>query len=150
MGAVFLGFSLLWTGLMLSFLPEAWGTPEGSEFWLLILFCLFGLPFVVVGLYETIGHFFYDARIRARTRYALTNRRALIALDGKKPSLKSWPIQPDTVVDFEEGVEATIHFATDSTKDSEGSWTHTRVGFELIADGDQVYRLIRQIQTGTA
>jgi hypothetical protein len=150
-GLLTLGFALFWTALGANGLVSgAWRTEQGFTFWLLILLPLTGLPILAFGLYETVGHVFYDARTRARTRYALTNRRALIALDGKKPSLTSWPIQPDTVVNFEEGAEATIYFATESSKDSEGSWTHTRVGFEFIADGDKVYRLIRQLQTGTA
>ena len=41
-------------------------------------FVLWGVPFVLVGLYIVVGRFFVDAFVRARTYYALTDRSALI------------------------------------------------------------------------
>ena len=150
LGLFVLGFALFWTagasgGLWMPGGPKL----EGSLGWFFIIFPLFGLPFIAIGLYATIGHFFHDARIRGRTRYALTNRRALIAVASATRKLTSWPIRPETVIDYQPGQPATIHLATDVSRDSDGDITRTRVGFDLIADGAQVYRLIRDIQTGT-
>ena len=40
-------------------------------------FALFGVPFVLMGLYVTVGRFFAKARIRSRTWYAVTDKRVL-------------------------------------------------------------------------
>jgi hypothetical protein len=152
LGSLFLlGFAVFWTaGAGMGIWSGEWREADGFMALFFFVFPIFGLPFIAVGLYGVIGHYFADARKRARTRYALTTRRALIAVDGRERLLRSWPIQPDTVVDFHPGPEASIRFATEVQVDSDGDKTHTRTGFELIPDGDTVMRLIRQIQTGTA
>lgn len=150
-GLFVLGFALFWTagasgGLWWPGGPKM----EGPLFWFFVLFPLFGIPFIGLGLFMTIGHFFHDAKTRGKTRYALTDRRALIATAGPPRVLKSWPIRPDTVIDYQPGNEGTIHLATETSRDSDGDVTRTRVGFDLIPDADRVYRLIRGIQTGNA
>ena len=145
-----LGFAVLWTaGAGVGLWSGAWRAESGFLRVFAIAFPLFGLPFIAVGLYGVFGHYMTDARRRARTRYALTNRRALIAEDGRQRLLRSWPIKGDTIIDFHPGPEAFIRFATEVQVDSEGDKTHTRIGFDRIPDGDAVMRLIRQIQTGT-
>jgi hypothetical protein len=44
-----------------------------------LMFQLWKAPFLVVGLYLVLGRFFIDAASRARTNYAVTNQRILIA-----------------------------------------------------------------------
>lgn len=151
-GSLFLlAFAVFWTaGAGMGIWSGEWRNADGFLALFFFAFPLFGLPFIAVGLYGVVGHYFTDARKRARTRYALTTRRALIAVDGRERLLRSWPIAPGTVIDFHPGPEASIRFATEVHVDSEGDKTHTRTGFELIPDGDTVMRLIRQIQTGTA
>src|SRR5215510_383992 len=43
-----------------------------------LFFALWGIPFVLIAAYITVGRFFVAARQRARTYYAVTNQRALI------------------------------------------------------------------------
>lgn len=64
----FLGFSIFWTTI------AATGAPD--------FFVLFGSLFVATGLYFTVGRFLLDAWLRGRTRYAVTDRRVLVARTG--------------------------------------------------------------------
>lgn len=43
-----------------------------------IIMALFGIPFVLIGLYYSIGRFFHDRHIRKKMIYGLTNQRVFI------------------------------------------------------------------------
>ncbi|MDH5451828.1 MAG: hypothetical protein OEY05_09325 [Paracoccaceae bacterium] len=148
-GLFVFGFAIFWTvGAATPFLQGlTGGMPQGAG-WFFIFFPLFGLPFIAAGYYMVIGQYFRDARQRRHTRYALTNRRALITSWAGKRTLKSFPIGPTSVVDYQPGPEATIYFATEVTKDSDGDTNSERIGFEHVPDGDAAYAIIRRIQSG--
>lgn len=73
-------FSLLWGGFAIFWEAAVLGipitAPSGSGPPLFM--ALFGIPFVVIGLYLIFGRFWVDAWMRANTLYALTDRRALV------------------------------------------------------------------------
>ena len=152
-GLFFFGFALFWTaGASTPVIMLLRGSDNVDVPWLFALFFpLFGLPFLAVGFYMVIGHYFWDAYLRKRTRYALTTRRALITTWPRGiRTLKSYPIKPDTVIDYAPGDEATIYFANETHTDSDGDKTTTRIGFQLIRDGAGAYAAIRRIQTEAA
>lgn len=131
-GLAFAGFALVWMIM---------ASQAGGGFW------MFGLIHFFVGLGVAFGAMFWNAWRRRHTWYTLTDRRAFIATDipfkGRK--LNSYPITPDTVISYQAGDLATLHFASEMRQGNKRNYT-VPVGFERVTDGDEVYRLMRDIQ----
>lgn len=142
-GLVFAGFAIFWIAMALGQVP-------GSSF-MGIVFPLFGLPFLVIGLREAGLGVLWAAYRRRHTWYSLTNRRAFIATDlfGRR-DLEAYPIGPATVLDLQDGKQTGhIWFATDFVKTQRGS-KRRRIGFTHLNDSRAVYDLMRQMQRDTA
>ena len=138
-GLVFVAVAAGWTMVALSI-------PGGAG----VLMALFGLPFAGIGLYLTVGHWFVSARLRRRTFYTLTDRRALVGRTSRTGrTLDSHPIGPETELELIEGPPDTIWFAREVVRHDEGESIQL-IGFERIADGRQVLALMRQVQRGAA
>ena len=69
----FIPASLLWGGFAIFWESKVLSAPNAP-----IFMAIWGVPFMLVGLYLIIGRFFVDAWIRRSTNYALTNQRVLI------------------------------------------------------------------------
>jgi hypothetical protein len=110
----------------------------------------FSVPFLGVGGGLVLGTWFYSFNMHKFIRYALSNRRAYVAKSFLRHSLESYPIGPDATITLIQGKYDTVNFHTEHGRDSDGDKTTTKVGFEHIADGPEVYRLIRNIQKGIA
>jgi hypothetical protein len=65
-------FSLFWAGFAIFWNTGVWASDAPLEFQ------LFGIPFIIMGLYVTIGRFLLDIFIRSKTNYMVSNRRVLI------------------------------------------------------------------------
>ncbi len=74
MDAFLVPFSVLWTGFAVFWTGAV--LVSGAS----VSFALFGLPFVVAGLYFIFGRFVVKARRKRQTAYGLTDRRALVAV----------------------------------------------------------------------
>lgn len=131
-GCLFAGFALFW---MIK------ASMAGGYFW------TFGLIHFSVGVAMILGALVYGPWRRRHTWYTLTNRRAFIATDlpflGRK--LKSWPIDGSAKLDYQPGDMATITFARDFRQTKNGT-REVPIGFERIADGNTVYRLMTDIR----
>ena len=86
--AFLIPFSLLWLGFALFWNIAVWTLPfegEGPD----PTFKLFGLPFLIIGIYAVIGRFFHDAAIRKKLAYSLTDQRVLIVKGNRSAKLTS-------------------------------------------------------------
>ena len=88
---------------------------------------LFGIPFVLIGLYLVVGRFLLDAWIRRGLYYAVTDKRVLIFRSG--PFRKFTAINlgqlPDVNLSESPGGRGTIRFgaATSTWSRNQFSWT---------------------------
>lgn len=96
-------FSLVWGGFAMFWNNDVWKTDADLSF------KLFGLPFLFIGLYVTIGRFFVDIAIRRNTSYYVTNRRIIIT---RASNLKSLDIKRLPTVEWSERSDGsgTIRF----------------------------------------
>ena len=107
--ALMVPFTLLWCGFAIFW--EAGASASG-----LTMFSLWGVPFVLVGLYMVVGRFFYDAWLRSRTSYALTDRRALILSGAFEQKLTSVELSTLTELHYKPGSggQGTIVFGPEA------------------------------------
>ncbi|MBL4808020.1 MAG: aspartate carbamoyltransferase catalytic subunit [Rhodobacteraceae bacterium] len=137
-GVVFFGFSIFWVTMALK-----GSGPDGG---LGAVFPLFGVPFVLVGFYLVIGHWFFDSYKRSRTRYALTDKRALIAVRVFGKRMKSYPITRSKPITVKEGHMDSVIFDSVEKRGKNGSYT-VDIGFQYIPDAMDVYKMMRDIQS---
>ncbi|MBR9842626.1 MAG: aspartate carbamoyltransferase catalytic subunit [Rhodobacteraceae bacterium] len=133
-GLAFAGFALFWMVM---------AAQVGGFFW------MFGLIHFSVGLALAAGPIFWDAFRRRHSWYTLTNRRAFIATDLplKGRNLESYPLTAETPLSLVDGPPTTVYFAAGLRRGHNGKKQHTKIGFERIDEGREVYRMMRQIQS---
>lgn len=141
-------FSLLWGGF--AFFWEYSVLQSDAP----IFMKLWGIPFVLVGLYITVGRFFFDSYIRGKTWYAVTNERILIINDGFNKKVKNINLKTLTEIELRPQREnrGTIIFGAMNPFESfrffsaSGMQGNSTPRFEGIENAKQVYQLIQQQQ----
>ena len=96
-------FSILWCGF--AFFWEGTVLTVDAP----IMFKLWGIPFVCVGLYMVFGRFLWTAFMRKRTSYVITNRRIIRARGNKIDMLDGKSLPPMHTTAFRDG-SGTISF----------------------------------------
>lgn len=143
-------FSLMWGGF--AFFWEFGVVSSGAPFF----FSVWGIPFVLVGLYMIVGRFFFDIAQRQKTFYALTNERVIILSGLISQNTKSLQIEklPEINISTRNNGTGTITFGASHPM----SWIYSGSGFpnmglyasapsfEMIADARMVYQQIKQMQ----
>jgi hypothetical protein len=113
---VLIPFSLLWLGFATHWelIAVATGSPPYQILW--------GLLFVVIGVYLLVGRFAVDAYLRDRTSYAVTSVAAYVMREGAFPTVRRYAsgALDATTVEMTSGDVGTIRFASDAGPF--GSW----------------------------
>ena len=73
------GFAIFWEFMASTGVANAQAKQAQGPVW---VFPLFGIPFVVIGLYFIFGRFIYKAWRKRRTYYAVTNKRVIVLTKG--------------------------------------------------------------------
>jgi hypothetical protein len=139
-------FSLLWSSVALSGIGSAWNT--GAD----LSSRLFGLPFLVAGLYATFGRFFIDMILRSKMIYFITNKRILIQRRSSGAKLKSVDIGRIPALELDERADGsgTIRFGSSGGwfgSNNLGIWQPTfdsTPQFIRIPNARSVYQLIHK------
>ncbi len=148
--ALMIPFSLLWGGFALfwEFSVVSGGAP--------FFFMLWGVPFVLVGLYMIVGRFFFDRAQRSKTYYALTNEQVIIISGVFNQNTQTLDIKklPELNISAKRDGRGTITFGASPPF----SWMRSGVGFpnmgryyaapsfEMIEDAKNVYQQIKRLQ----
>lgn len=143
-------FSVVWGGFAVFWLTSAIHTGAPLEF------MLFGIPFVMVGLYIVVGRFFVEARRRANMSYAVTSQRVLIVsgLLGKKVKSLNLKTIPELSLSLRPDGSGTITFgaphALAAMFGGMSSWPgaaqHQAPCFDLVPEARAVYDTLRKAQ----
>ena len=146
-------FSLLWGGFAVFW---EWNVLRTSRD--MPIFPLFGIPFVVIGLYFIVGRFFVDAWVRSQTRYAVTNQRILILRVGPlfaKFTALAINRLPELALDERADGRGTIRFQPQqsvwSNRNMSG-WTpslDSTPQFLFIADARNVFDRIQKLSASS-
>jgi hypothetical protein len=144
-------FSLMWGGFAIFW--ETTAIIGGAP----LFFALWGVPFVLVGLYMIFGRFFVDAKLRQRTFYGLTDQRLIIVsglASRKVTSLNLQTLSDLSLAEKGDGSGTITFGAVQQTP-----WYPRRMAFfstpvpgsalEMIPNAREVYELIREAQANT-
>jgi len=122
--ALLIPFSLVWGGFAVFWESTVLVQPNAPTF-----FVLWGVPFVLIGLYLMVGRFLLDAWIRGGMLYAVTNKRILISRSGpfSKFTALSLDRLPDASISESAGGRGTIRFGEPAPmwagRNGMASWT---------------------------
>lgn len=144
----FIPFSIFWAGFAIFWEMTALSSKDPFPF------AIFGIPFVAVGFYVTIGRFFIDAKKRANTIYGLTQERIIIKTGVFSQEIKSLNIKnlPEITINQKADNSGTITFGSADSKQAsmiQGmEWPGVKQPprLEFIEDVKNVYDKIIELQ----
>lgn len=138
-------FSLFWCGFVIRWETLALRNDRGT------FSIVWGIPFVVVGLYLVAGRFIHDAWNRSRTTYTVTSERIVILCGDEEKSLPLKTLSEYSLKTRSDG-SGTIQFGTPPPygwRTRNSSWppgTPQVPSFEGVPDARTLYELIRRAQ----
>jgi hypothetical protein len=148
------GFAVFWEVMAISMLWS--GKTDAPPLALRILFPLFGIPFVVIGLYLIFGRFIVDKKQREKTSYGVTDQRIIIRSGLFNRSTKSLSLRTLTDLSISEKSDGfgTITFGPvhqfyawfGGGCSWPGGGRYSPPCFDTIPEAKRVYEVIRKAQ----
>jgi hypothetical protein len=145
-------FSLMWGGFMTFWEASALGyLGNGSRGDPSLFMALWGIPFVLIGQHLIWGRFLYDAWLKRRTYYAVTNRRVLVLQEAWTRKISATFLEQIPTIEREGMNTGTLWFGPKypfiaGRRQKTRGWSRFSVGdvptFADVDDMDSVYRLI--------
>ena len=141
-------FSLLWCGFAIFWFVSV--LSSGAP----VFFALFGVPFVLVGLFFVFGRFIIDAKQRENTLYGLTDNRVIIKSGIFRKTVKSLNIKTMSDLEYDEKSDGsgTINIGPKNPMMMWGNrmnwWPGMKMSssLDLIQEVRKVYNKIIEIQ----
>lgn len=147
-------FSLLWGGFAFFWEYSVFQQSDAP-----IFFALWGIPFVLVGIYMIIGRFVVDSYQRSRTYYGLTDHRVLIVDGLFNREITSLSLNNLSEISLQERADGSGSILFGPGNPMYAMWAGTLwpgmskrmpPAFELVEDVRQVYELLWTTQRSTA
>lgn len=138
-------FSIFWCGFAIVWVIMAANAS--------LLFSLFGLPFVAIGLFIVFGRFLVDARNRSNTIYGITRDRLIIRSGIFSQKVKSLNIRTLSDISYAEKADGSGTITFGSSLSTFGMnrtmfWPGMKrtPSFDLIPDVRIIYDIIIKLQ----
>jgi len=147
--AFMIPFSIMWGGFAIFW--ELGVIASKAPFF----FMLWGIPFVLIGLYLIFGRFFVDAKQREKTFYGLTDERVIIVSGIFDRSVKTLNLKTLSEINLDEKPDGSgsiifgsIYLPTGRSMGNgwPGSNRYAPPSFGLIKNVREVYELVRSAQ----
>ena len=140
--------SLLWCGFAIFWESSVFN--KGGP----LLFMLWGIPFVLFGLYFVFGRFIVDARMRERTFYGITSERIIIVSGLFSRQTKSLQLRTLSDISLTKRADGsgTITLGPQNPMAQRlpagwpGAYSPAAPAFDLIDHAKETYDLIQQLQ----
>lgn len=142
-------FSILWCGFAIFW--ETMVVIQGAPFF----FMLWGIPFVVVGLYFVFGRFIVEAKQREKACYGLTSQRIVIISGLFSRKVQSLNLKTLSEITYREKPDGsgTIAFGANNPLFAifggmswPGMSQYLPPCFDLIPNAKEVYEMVRRAQ----
>ena len=146
-------FSLLWCGFAVFW--EYTVITSGATSFMVI----WGIPFVGMGLYITVGRFFVDAWLRESTQYFITDDRVLIVQGIWSRDVKSLPLRSMSSIELSERSDGSGTITLGPSPSGFGGftvsgWPGSRrfqpPALELVENARQVHETLRTAVSASA
>jgi hypothetical protein len=148
-------FSILWCGFAIFWEVMALTASSKAPGPLAIIFPVFGVPFVLIGLYMVFGRFIVEAKARERTFYGVTNERIIIVSGLFSRRTKSLNLRTLTDISLTERADGSgsVSFGPSNPFSQwfpvaswPGAGQFVIPSFDLIDRAREVYDLLRKTQ----